>query len=289
MDLFCGQEHAASWPPRAARRTWCEQNRRRKGVHRGMSISALLPWPPSLARPGEMSPKPREERDPGSRRARSLRCCSAAASSTPHRVPGPCRNHGVRAGRGGNHSRAAAGWLITGHGGSGQRAVGRGAAAVAAELPASIHPDHTALAAQGGGTWWQPGAPHGGGPGVGWVGDGMCKEETSSVRVMLGMGPLPCAASSWLCLILLLSSICNFSNGLDGTNYSRKTVMQRRTRSNSAAGHSSGINHAAPMCHRWRRERAASAWCGAELLPSAPSAPHHEWGQPGVVGVSLRT
>lgn len=86
------------------------------------------------------------------------------------------------------------------------------------------------------------------------VGDGMCEEGTSSARAMLGMGPLPRAAPSWLCLILLLSSICNFSNGLEGTNYSRKTVMQRRPRSSSATGHSGSINHTAPMWHRWWRE-----------------------------------
>lgn len=59
---------------------------------------------------------------------------------------------------------------------------------------------------------------------------------------------------SWLCLMLLLSSICNFSNGLDGTNYSRKTLMQCRPRSNSAAGHSDCINHAAPTRHGCGKE-----------------------------------
>lgn len=84
---------------------------------------------------------------------------------------------------------------------------------------------------------------------------------------------------SWLCLMLLLSSICNFSNRLDGINYSRKTLMQRRPRSDSATGHSDGINHAAPTQHRWGRE-----------LPRAQHLhPLRVWGQLGITGVSLGT
>lgn len=91
---------------------------------------------------------------------------------------------------------------------------------------------------------------------------------------------------SWHCLTLLLSSICNFSNRLDGTNYNRKTLMQCRPRSNSAAGHSSGINHAAPTQHCWGKQLPLLG-VGQGCSPALSSFPLHVWGQPGTAGVSL--
>jgi len=70
---------------------------------------------------------------------------------------------------------------------------------------------------------------------------------------------------AWLCLMLLLPSICNFSNRLDGTNYSRKALMQRWPHGNSATGHPSGINH--------RRGIAGGRRCLACSLRSAPWPP----------------
>ena len=114
---------------------------------------------------------------PGSRQAGSSWRCSAPASSSPssspHRMPRPCRNRRERAGRGGNHSRAAAG-LITGQRqGAGsvpweeawrRWRVSCRRASTRATRPRPRKP---------GGTWWRRGAPHGGGPGTARVGDGM--------------------------------------------------------------------------------------------------------------------
>lgn len=121
--------------------------------------------------------------------------------------------------------------------------MGRGAAAAPeGGLPASIRPGHTAPSpATGGGTAgtdseviqarlrWD-----------------VLENGVPSARVTPATEPLPHAAS-WLCIMLLLSSICNFSNGLYGSNCSRKALMQSRPRRDAAAGHSVALITAASL------------------------------------------
>lgn len=75
---------------------------------------------------------------------------------------------------------------------------------------------------------------------------GVLEDGMSSMRVTLATEPLPHAAS-WLCIMLLLSSSCNFSNGLYGSNCSRKALMQYRTLKGAAAGHSVALITAASL------------------------------------------